>query len=180
MSYHQLSQGILLDEETIQKRIQELGQQINHDYNGVKDLLLVCILKGGVLFLTDLMRCIHVPHAIDFMAVSSYGMGARETTGAVRIDLDLRQDIIGKHLIIVEDIVDTGLTVSYLRKLLLARKPADLKLASLLYKPANLKHDVEIDYLAFEIEDKFVIGYGLDYAGRYRELPFIGILNAGH
>lgn len=178
-SYQHVLQETLIDEHTLQARIQELGAQISRDYAGVGPLLLICVLKGGVLFLTDLMRQIDVPHAIDFLAVSSYGKHARETTGAVRIDMDLKQNVDGQHLILVEDIVDSGYTLSYVRDLLLARKPASLKICTLLSKPSRRKVDIPIDYLGFDIPDKFVFGYGLDLDELYRNLPFIGVVRPG-
>ncbi|MCC7206131.1 MAG: hypoxanthine phosphoribosyltransferase [Anaerolineae bacterium] len=172
---YRLSKGILIDEDTLQDRIEVLGGQINHDYAGMTGLLLVCVLKGGVLFLTDLMRRIHVPHAIDFMAVSSYGVGQRETSGVVRIDMDLRQSIEGKHLLIVEDIVDTGTTLNYLKGLLQSRQPASIKICALLNKPSRRVADIHIDYIGFDIPDVFVYGYGLDLDELYRNLPYVAI-----
>ncbi|HLY25577.1 MAG TPA: hypoxanthine phosphoribosyltransferase [Aggregatilineales bacterium] len=177
--YEHLLQEILIDEKTLQNRIAELGAQISRDYAGMKHLLFVCVLKGGVMFLTDLTRHIDVPHAIDFMAVSSYGKHARETTGVVRIDMDLRQDIQGRHLVLVEDIVDSGHTLAYLRGLLMARKPASIKICTLLSKPSRRQVDVPIDYLGFDIPDKFVFGYGLDLDELYRNLPFVAVARAG-
>ncbi|MBE2194776.1 MAG: hypoxanthine phosphoribosyltransferase [Anaerolinea sp.] len=174
------SQGILIDDDTLQARIVQLGAQINRDYQGVKDMLLVSILKGSVMFLTDLMRCIHIPHAIDFMSVSSYGAGARSTTGVVRIDMDLRQNIEGKHLLIVEDIIDSGTTLNYIRGLLLSRLPASLKICTLLNKPTRRTVDIPVDYIGFDIPDKFVFGYGLDLDELYRNLPYIAIANVSH
>lgn len=176
-SFKPLSQGILINENALQNRVEELGARINADYMSVKGLLLVCVLKGGVMFLTDLMRHIHVPHAIDFMAVSSYGVGARETSGAVRIDMDLRQDVEGRHLLLVEDIVDTGTTLAYVRRLLEARQPASIKICTLLNKPSRRIAEIHIDYIGFDIPDKFVFGYGLDLDELYRNLPFIAIAN---
>lgn len=172
-SYLTFIEEVLIDEETLQARIEALGAQINADYRNVTDLLLICVLKGGVLFLTDLMRHIHVPHAIDFMAISSYGAGARESSGVVRIDLDLRQNVEGRNLLIVEDIIDTGTTLAYLRRLLLARNPASLRICTLLSKPSRRLTDIPVDYVGFEIPDKFVFGYGLDLDELYRNLPFI-------
>jgi hypoxanthine phosphoribosyltransferase len=173
-SYLLRSQEILIDEPTLQDRVEALGAQINADYAG-KDLLLVCVLKGGVMFLTDLMRHIHVPHAIDFMAVASYGAGQRETSGVVRIDMDLRQNIEGRNLLIVEDIVDTGTTLAYILRLLQARNPASIRICTLLNKPSRRTADVHIDYIGFDIPDKFVFGYGLDLDELYRNLPFIAV-----
>jgi hypoxanthine phosphoribosyltransferase len=172
-SYLTFIEEILIDEETLQARIEALGAQINADYSHAADLLLICVLKGGVMFLTDLMRHIHVPHAIDFMAISSYGAGARESSGVVRIDLDLKQNVEGRNLLIVEDIIDTGTTLAYLRRLLLARNPASLRICTLLSKPSRRLTDILVDYVGFEIPDKFVFGYGLDLDELYRNLPFI-------
>jgi hypoxanthine phosphoribosyltransferase len=177
--YLQLAQEILIDEDRLQNRITELGAMINADYQGRENVLLVCVLKGGVMFLTDLMRHIHVPHSIDFMAVSSYGSGVRETSGVVRIDMDLRQSIQDKHLIIVEDIVDTGTTLAYIRGLLAARQPASIKICTLLNKPSRRLVDLPIDYIGFDIPDKFVFGYGLDLDEYYRNLPFIAVVKPG-
>jgi hypoxanthine phosphoribosyltransferase len=173
--YDHLLQEVLIDESTLQARIAGLGAEISRDYLGVKDLLLLCVLKGGVIFLSDLTRKITVPHSFDFMAVSSYGAHVRETSGVVRIDMDLRQDVQGKHLLLVEDIVDSGNTLDYLRRILLARNPASLKICTLLSKPSRRKIDIPIDYLGFDIPDKFVFGYGLDLDELYRNLPFIGV-----
>lgn len=172
-AYLPFIEEILIDEAALQARIEALGAQINADYSHAADLLLICVLKGGVLFLTDLMRHIHVPHAIDFMAISSYGAGARESSGIVRIDLDLRQNVEGRNLLIVEDIIDTGTTLAYLRRLLLARNPASLRICTLLSKPSRRQADIQVDYVGFEIPDKFVFGYGLDLDELYRNLPFI-------
>lgn len=162
-----------ISKEKIDQRIEELANQINNDYQG-EELYVVCVLRGSFIFCADLVRKINVPVEIDFVAASSYG-DSTESSGAVRIDLDVKRDVTGKNVLLVEDIVDTGLTITYLNEIFGARNTKSLKLASLLYKPARLKHNVKIDYLAFEIEDNFVIGYGLDYAQKYRELPFIGI-----
>ena len=173
--YDHLLQEVLIDESTLQARIAGLGAEISRDYHGIKDLLLLCVLKGGVIFLSDLTREITVPHAFDFMAVSSYGANARESSGVVRIDMDLRQDIQGKHILIVEDIVDSGNTLDYLRRVLMTRNPASLKICTLLSKPSRRKIEIPIDYLGFDIPDKFVFGYGLDLDELYRNLPFIGV-----
>ena len=174
-SYDHLLQEVLIDETALRARIAALGSEISRDYAGVKGLLLLCVLKGGVIFLSDLTRQITVPHAFDFMAVSSYGEHVRESSGVVRIDMDLRQDVQGKHLLIVEDIVDSGNTLAYLRRILLARNPASLKICTLLSKPSRRRVDIPIDYLGFDIPDKFVFGYGLDLDELYRNLPFIGV-----
>jgi hypoxanthine phosphoribosyltransferase len=173
--YDHLLQEVLIDESTLQARIAGLGAEISRDYHGVKDLLLLCVLKGGVIFLSDLTRQITIPHSFDFMAVSSYGANARESSGVVRIDMDLRQNIQGKHILIVEDIVDSGNTLDYLRRVLLTRNPASLKICALLSKPSRRKIEIPIDYLGFDIPDKFVFGYGLDLDELYRNLPFIGV-----
>ena len=169
---------ILISSEQLQARIAELGQAISADYAG-KDLLLVCILKGGVLFLTDLMRHITVPHTIDFMAVSSYGAGSRESTGAVRILMDLETDIVGRNVLLVEDIIDSGHTLGYITRVLRARNPASLCICTLLDKAERRQVDVKLDYVGFRIPDKFVFGYGLDLDDVYRNLPFIGVVRPG-
>jgi hypoxanthine phosphoribosyltransferase len=170
---------ILIDEETLQKRIAELGQKISQDYAGKEDLLLICVLKGGVLFLTDLMRNIDIPHNIDFMAVSSYGANARQSTGAVRIEMDLHTDIANRNLLIVEDIIDSGNTLSYILRTLEARQPASIRICALLSKPERREVDIHVDYIGFEIPNKFVYGYGLDLDEFYRNLPFVGVVRAG-
>ncbi len=169
---------VLIDEVTLQTRIAELGAQISKDYAGINNVLLICVLKGGVMFLTDLMRHIDVPHAIDFMAVSSYGTLARETTGVVRIGMDLKQDVAGQNLLIVEDIVDSGTTLAYIRRLLEARDPASIKICTLLNKPSRRQVPIHVDYIGFDIPNKFVFGYGLDLDQLYRNLPFIGVVRA--
>jgi len=168
----------LIDEETLQTRIRELGEQITKDYAD-KNLLLLCILKGGVLFLTDLMRHIDVPHEIDFMAVSSYGKEIRESSGIVRILKDLDEPIENRHVLIVEDIIDTGHTLTYITRNLESRQPASLKICTLLDKAERRQVEMKIDYTGFVIPDKFVFGYGLDLDEKYRNLPFIGVVNLG-
>jgi hypoxanthine phosphoribosyltransferase len=175
LGYASPAKDILIDPEKLQARIAELGQQIETDYAG-QELVLVCILKGGVLFLTDLMRAVHIPHAIDFMAVSSYGVGARESTGVVRIIMDLEQDIRGKHVLIVEDIIDSGRTLHYICEVLNARGPASLKICTLLDKYERREVEVPLDYVGFHIPNEFVFGYGLDLDELYRNLPFIGMV----
>jgi hypoxanthine phosphoribosyltransferase len=174
-SYERYLQEILIEEDVLQARIRELGQQISADYSEKRHLLLICILKGGVLFLADLMRWIDVPHSIDFMAISSYGDGVRESSGRVRIDMDLRQDIAGKHILIVEDIIDSGHTMQYIMSLLSTRNPSSIRICTLLSKPSRRLVQVPLDYVGFEIPDKFVFGYGLDLDELYRNLPFVGV-----
>ena len=165
---------ILLEEEAIQKRVEELGRQITRDYEG-KELVLVGILKGAVVFFSDLIRHVELPMSMDFMAISSYG-NATKSAGVVRILKDLDKDIVGKHIIIVEDIVDSGLTLSFLKDNLVSRGAASLRICALLDKPERRKVDIKADYQGFTIPDAFVVGYGLDYAERYRNLPYIGVL----
>jgi hypoxanthine phosphoribosyltransferase len=167
-----------LTEEQIQTRIAELGSQISREYEG-RDLLLLGILKGSVLFMADLMRQITIPHQIDFLAVSSYSKGVRESTGVVRILKDLDEPIGGKDILIVEDIIDTGYTLSYLLQLLQARSPASIRICTLLSKPSRRIKDIPVDYIGFDIEDKYVFGYGLDLDQAYRNLPFIGVAKHG-
>ncbi|MFA7613815.1 MAG: hypoxanthine phosphoribosyltransferase [Candidatus Caldatribacteriota bacterium] len=168
----------LITEEEISHRIQELGANITKDFEG-QDLVVICVLKGAFIFCSDLIKKINLPLKLEFISLSSYGDGIT-SSGNVRLDMDITANLEGKNVLIVEDIVDTGLTIKTLMEMLEVRRPKEIRLASLLFKPSKLKHQVKIDYLGFEIEDKFVIGYGLDYAGRYRELPYIGILNAGN
>ncbi|MFO7295080.1 MAG: hypoxanthine phosphoribosyltransferase [Clostridia bacterium] len=166
---------ILIDEQTLMRRIAEMGEQITRDYQG-KDLVLVGILKGSVLFLADLVKHIKLPLVMDFMAVSSYGSSTR-SSGVVRILKDLDEEIEGKDVLIVEDIIDTGLTLNYLTELLLSRNPKSLKICCCLDKPSRRKVPVKVDYVGFSIPDEFVVGYGLDYAERYRNLPYICVLD---
>jgi len=165
---------VLFDESTLKARIQELGAAITADYRPEEPLVLVGVLKGSFLFLADLCREIDLPVEIDFLGLSSYG-DAEESTGVVRVTQDLSRSIQGKHVIVVEDIVDTGLTMAYLLENLATRQPASVKIASLLHKPARTKVSIPIDYLGFEIPDRFVIGYGLDSQNILRNLPFIGV-----
>ena len=169
---------VMISEEEIALRIQALGQHITKDFEG-EDLVVICVLKGAFIFCSDLIKRINLPLSLEFIALSSYGEGT-QSSGNVRLDMDVTCSVEGKNVLIVEDIVDTGLTIKTLMQMLQLRNPKSVKLASLLYKPSKLKHNVKVDYLGFEIEDKFVIGYGLDYAGRYRELPYIGVLNANN
>jgi hypoxanthine phosphoribosyltransferase len=175
--YHEFLEEVLIPEEALQKRISELGAEISRDYQG-KELLLVCILRGGVMFLTDLIRHITVPHMIDFMSVSSYGVGARRSRGQSRITLDINTDIQNRHVLLIEDIVDSGYTVKAVLELLSARQPKSLKICALLNKAERREVEVTIDYCGFVIPDKFVFGYGLDADEYYRNLPFIGVMAA--
>jgi hypoxanthine phosphoribosyltransferase len=176
-AYRKYLKEVLIDEQTLQQRIAELGQTISADYEAKNDLLLICILKGGVMFLTDLMRHISIPHEIDFLAISSYGRSARESTGNVRIDMDLSAEVTGKHLLIVEDIIDSGHTLRFVMDVLQARQPASLKLVTLLDKASRRQVSIPIDYVGFSIEDKFVFGYGLDLDEKFRNLPFVGVVD---
>lgn len=173
VTFHEKDVGVLISEEKLQARIRELGAAITRDYQG-KELTLVCVLKGSVFFATDLARAIDLPLTLEFLGVSSY-QGGTETTGEVRITTDVSKPMAGKHLLIIEDIIDTGLTMSFLLENLSARHPASVKLCSLLEKPARARTKVDIDYKGFVIDDHFVVGYGLDYGEKYRNLPFIGI-----
>ena len=165
---------VLIPSSEIQDKVRELGEIITQDYRGER-LLLVGVLRGAVIVLGDLMRCIDLPCEIDFMDISSYGSGT-SSSGVVRILKDLEEDITGRHVLIVEDIIDTGLTLSYLRRSLLARGPASLEICALLTKPSRRRVELDVKYLGFEVPDRFVVGYGLDYAGTYRNLPDICVL----
>ena len=166
---------IHVKEEQLKAKVNELGAQITKDYEG-RDLLLVSILKGSVVFMADLMRAIRMPCGIDFMVVSSYGGANTTSTGLVKIVKDLDQDLSGKDLLIVEDILDTGITLSHLVPMLKLRNPASVRLCTILSKPSRRKADIEPDYLGFEVPDEFVVGYGLDYDEKYRNLPYVGVL----
>ena len=165
---------ILISEEEIQKKVAEMGKKISQDFRD-KDPLFVGVLKGCFIFMADLFREVTIPGSVDFMAVSSYGNGT-STTGAVKINKDLSQDIENRDVIIVEDILDSGVTLSYLTKYLQNRNPSSICIATLLDKPARRRADVQAKYVGFTVPDAFVVGYGLDYAEKYRNLPFIGIL----
>ena len=174
--YHEFLEEILITQDVLKKRIAELGEQISRDYAG-KDLLLVCILRGGVMFLSDLMRYITIPLNLDFMAVSSYGIGARQSTGQARITLDLNTDIYSRNVLVIEDIVDSGFTIQAVLHLLETRHPASLRVCTLLDKASRRAVVVPIDYCGFVIPDKFIFGYGLDVDEYYRNLPFIATLD---
>jgi hypoxanthine phosphoribosyltransferase len=164
----------LVTQDDLERRVKELGAEVSRDYDG-KDLFLVGVLKGAVFFLSDLMRCIEVPCEVDFMAVASYG-SSTDSSGVVRILKDLDATIEGKDVLIVEDIIDSGLTLSYLLRTLKAREPRSLEVCALLTKPERREVDLPIRYTGFEIPNKFVIGYGLDHAERYRNLPYVAVL----
>jgi len=168
---------VLIDEIRLKGRVAELGDEISADYAG-RDLLLIGVLKGAVFFMADLMRRLTVPCEIDFMAISSYA-GATESSGVVRILKDLDINIEGRDVLVVEDIIDSGLTLSYLMRNLEAREPASLEICALLTKPARREIDVPVRYVGFEIPNRFVVGYGLDFDERYRNLPYVGVLDEG-
>lgn len=171
---------ILLTEDEIHLRVKALGQEISRDYSG-KDLVLIGILKGAFIFLSDLVRHIEIPITIDFVAISSYGQSTK-SSGIVKLVKDLDESVENKHVLLVEDIVDTGWTLrlSYIVENLYARKAASVRVCTLLDKPTRRKVEVPLDYIGFEIPDRFVVGYGLDYRGYYRNLPYIGVLNEDH
>lgn len=175
LDYQDYTEEILISAQDLQARIAELGRAISKDYAG-KDLILVCILKGGVVFLTDLIRHIDVPHEVDFMAISSYGTGARESSGVVRLLMDLNTNIEGRNVLIVEDIIDTGHTLNYIIRNLKTRNPASLRVCTLLDKYERRQVHIPLDYVGFRIPNKFVFGYGLDLDERYRNLPDIRVL----
>ncbi|MFP4456120.1 MAG: hypoxanthine phosphoribosyltransferase [Clostridia bacterium] len=166
---------ILITQKEIEKKVIELGRLISEDYKG-KDLLLVCVLRGSIIFTADLIRALSIPVKVDTIAVSSYG-DQTKSSGVVRLIKDLDEDITGKHVLIVEDIVDSGLTLQYLRKMLEQRNPASVKVCTLLDKKQRRVHDQEPDYHGFIIPDEFVVGYGMDYQEFYRQLPYIGVLD---
>ena len=169
-----MAETVLVPEEDVAKRIKELGEQISKDYAG-KQVHLICVLKGGVFFMCELAKRITVPVSMDFMSVSSYGDGTK-SSGVVKIAKDLDETLEGKDVLIVEDIIDSGRTLYYLMDILAKRKPKSMKLCTLLDKPERRVKDVKVDYVGFNIPDEFVVGYGLDYAQRYRNLPFIGVV----
>lgn len=166
---------VLIDEDALAARIGEIAAEITADYAEVDDLLLICVLKGGYMFLADLSRQLQRPHSIDFMGISSYGAGTK-SSGAVQIIMDLKSPIVDRHVLVVEDIIDSGRTLDYMRRTLLARSPASLRICSLLNKPSRRELDVPVDYTGFDIPDEFVVGYGLDFDELYRNLPYIAVL----
>lgn len=167
--------SVLIPERKIRRRVGELARQVSAEYEGVEELLLVGVLRGCFIFLADLARHLTVPGRIDFMALAAYGPGA-DPTGTVRLLMDLRTDIAGRHVLVVEDIVDSGNTLAYLRKALLLRNPSSLRTCVLLRKRDRMEKEVVIDYLGFDIPDLWVVGYGLDFGDRYRALPYIGVV----
>lgn len=174
MAFYETDVGVLIDESKLQARVRELGAQLTRDYRG-KELTLLGVLKGSVFFVTDLARAIDLPLTVELLGVSSY-QGGTETTGEVRITSDVTKPMAGKHILVVEDIIDTGLTMKFLLENLAARHPASLKVCSLLEKPSRARTKIDIDYKGFVIDDVFVVGYGLDFGERYRNLPFIGVM----
>ena len=177
-SYHEFLAETLVDETSLQARIQELGAEISRDYADTDgNLILICILRGGVPFLVDLMRHITIPHMLDFMAISSYGKGARESSGNVRLTMDLQTNIHDKHVLLVEDIIDSGHTIASVLELLETRQPSSLKVCVLLDKEERREADVPVHYRGFSIPNKFVFGYGLDLDEYYRNLPFVGVVD---
>jgi hypoxanthine phosphoribosyltransferase len=167
--------SVLISEEDVAKRIEEMGRQISEEYEG-KQIHMICVLKGGVFFMCELAKRVSVPVSLDFMSVSSYGDGTA-SSGVVRIAKDLDESLEGKDVLVVEDIIDSGRTLYYLLDILAKRRPASMKLCTLLDKPDRRVRDVKVDYVGFEIPDEFVVGYGLDYAQKYRNLPYIGIVS---
>ncbi len=165
----------LIDQTQIAERIVEIIKEIEADYEGADNLVLVCLLKGSFVFTADLSRAIKMHHEIDFMVASSYGRGT-VSRGSVEIIHDLHSDIFGRHVLIVEDIIDSGYTLAHVRQMLLTRHPASLRICTLLNKPERREVDVPVDYIGFDIPDEFVVGYGLDYDEKYRNLPFVGVL----
>lgn len=175
MSMHDDIKTVLVSEEQLKAKVAELGAQISRDYAG-KNLVLVSILKGSVVFMADLMRAVSIPCNIDFMVVSSYGGSNTITSGLVKIIKDLDGDLSGKDVLIVEDILDTGMTLHYLKQLLQDRNPNSIRIATLLDKPERRRAAVRADYVGYQVPDEFVVGYGLDYDEKYRNLPYVGIL----
>ncbi|GHG81710.1 hypoxanthine phosphoribosyltransferase [Comamonas sp. JC664] len=174
MAFYEQEVGVLIPEDKLQARVRELAAEITRDYAG-KDLTLICVLKGSAFFAIDLAKYIDLPVKLEFLGVSSYH-GGTESTGEVRITTDVSKPMAGKHLLVIEDIIDTGLTMQFLLENLRARHPASLKVCSLLEKPARARTKVDIDYKGFVIDDHFVVGYGLDFDEIYRNIPFIGVM----
>lgn len=170
--------SVLIPEVKLQARIAELAQEINHDYRG-KEVTAICILKGSFIFFSDIIRKFEFPMTCEFLGLSSYG-NKMVSSGEVKVTLDINEPLENKHVIVFEDIVDSGLTLSYILSSLRARKPASIKSCSLLLKPDSLKTEVDVDYLGFKIGNEFVVGYGIDFAGKHRGLPYIGYIEHGH
>ncbi len=173
-----LTPKLLIPEVQLQKRVAELAREIATDYQG-REVVAVCVLKGSFIFFSDLIRQMDLPITCEFLGVSSYG-NKMVSSGEVKVTLDINEPLEGKHVLIVEDIVDTGLTLFYIMSALKARKPASLKSCALLLKPECLKTEMDVDYIGFKIGSEFVVGYGVDFAGKFRELPYIGYLEQGH
>ena len=169
---------VLIPEAKLRSRIVELAQEINHDYRNL-EIVAVCILKGSFIFFSDIIRRLETPMTCEFLGVSSYG-NKMVSSGEVKITLDINEPLEGKHVVVFEDIVDSGLTLNYIMNSLRARKPATLKSCSLLTKPDSLKVEVDVDYVGFKIGKEFAVGYGIDYAGKFRGLPYIGYIEYGH
>lgn len=174
----QMKPKVLIPEVKLQERLAELAAEISQDYHG-KEIVAICILKGSFIFFADMLRKIDLPTTCEFMAVSSYG-NRKVSSGEVKLTLDINEPLEGKHVILFEDIVDSGLTLSYILNLLRTRQPASVKCVSLLLKPDSLKTDVQVDYVGFKLGPEFVVGYGLDLAGKYRGLPYVGFLEHDH
>ncbi len=169
---------ILIPDIKIRARVQEMAQEISHDYRG-KEITAICILKGSFIFFSDMIRNIDLSMTCEFLGLSSYG-NKTTSSGEVKVTLDLNEPIAGKHVIIFEDIVDSGLSLQYIQQSLIARRPASVRTCALLFKPDNLQTEVSVDYTGFKIGKEFVVGYGMDFAGKYRELPYIGYLDNAH
>ncbi len=169
---------VLIPEVKLHARLGELAHEINHDYHGM-EITAVCVLKGSFIFFSDIIRLIEPPMACEFLGVSSYG-NRKVSSGEVKVTLDLNEPLEGRHVIVFEDIVDSGLTLSYILNSLKARRPASLKTCALLLKPDSLKAPIEVDYLGFKIGSEFAVGYGIDYAGKFRGLPYVGYIEHGH
>ena len=171
---HNDIEKVLIDEETLHKKVQELEEQISKDYKDTVPFAIT-VLKGGVFFATDILRRLSIPAQMDFMVLSSYG-DSTESSGKVKIVTDLSKNIEGRDVLILEDIVDSGISLNFLKDLLLQRKPKSVKICTILNKPARRKTEVDLDYCGFEVPDEFLVGYGLDYAEKYRNLPYVGVL----
>ncbi len=169
---------VLIPEVKIQARVAEIAQEIAHDYRD-KEITAICVLKGSFIFYSDILRRLDLPLTCEFLGVSSYG-NKMVSSGEVKVTLDINEPLEGKHVIVFEDIVDTGLSLSFIMNMIRARKPASLKSCALLLKPDALKTDIEVDYLGFKVGNEFVVGYGIDYAGKHRGLPFVGYIEHGH